>query len=506
MRALLPWSLLLLCAPGCTPRSLPCCDELSEPGVQQRILIPPEIEQRLERLVAETPKSQEKRAVVEEDDGVFSMARALDFGLANNPRLRAAQAAILRAKGREEIEYAPFLPQVDMMNRYVGTTRNVGPGAPGILGVVLPTGDSDRQFGQTELQLHWTLCDFGRTCGRYGQAVSREKITELRLLRARQTVAFDVLVAYLQVLHARSVRRIQEQSLRNAEAFQDDAKARQRGGTAESNDVLRAGVLTAEAQEGGVSARQLELEALAGLNNAMGRNAGLPIRVEEWSAEPGFTLSLTESLETAAAQRQEIGMAREAVAAALQGRDAVKAEYLPRLFILSGAGEVGGTRIQNGGYVGAGIHLNQNLYSGGRRKGQLHEADGEVEEAIANAQAIFDGISLEVNLAYRKILAARERIDVTRTSVSQARENLRVLRSRYRNGNATPTDVIDAETLAVRVEQRFYLATYDYLQALGRLEYAMGIPQGALLTQPARETRTEEQLPKPRPVEGAKKP
>ena len=80
------------------------------------------------------------------------------------------------------------------------------------------------------------------------------------------------------------------------------------------------------------------------------------------------------------------------------------------------------------------------------------------------------------------------------------------MRSRYHNGNATPTDVIDAETLAVRVEQRFYLATYDYLQALGRLEYAMGIPQGSLLTQPTRDTKTEEQLPKPRPVEGAKKP
>src|SRR5207249_620427 len=150
------------------------------------------------------------------------------------------------------------------------------------------------------------------------------------------TVAFDVLVAYLQVLHARSLRRVQEQYLRSAEAFLADARSRQQSGTAERNDVLRAEVQTAEARESGVTARQLELEALAGLNHALGRNAGLPLQVEEWSAEPGFALSLTESLESAAAQRQEIGIAREAVAAALKGRDAVAAEFLPKLYVLVG--------------------------------------------------------------------------------------------------------------------------------------------------------------------------
>jgi outer membrane protein TolC len=351
--------------------------------------------------------------------------------------------------------------------------------------VALPVGEGDRQLVQTELQLHWTLCDFGRTSGRYGQAVSQEKIAELRLLRAQQTVAFEVLVTYLQVLHTQALRRTQEQYHRNTEAFQEDARARQRGGTVERNDVLRAGVQSAEAQEGVITAKQQELEALAALNNAMGRNAGLPIQVEEWSAAPGFALSLTECLETAAAQRQEIGIARDVVAAAQHGREAVAAEFRPTLYMLGGAGELAGIKINDGGYVGGGIHLNQTLYSGGRRKGELRAADADVEEAVANAQAVFDGISLEVNLAYRKIAAARERIEVSRTSVLQSRENLRLFRSRYRNGNATPTDVIDAETLAVRAEQRFYLATYDYLQALGRLEYTMGVQQGSLLSQPA---------------------
>ncbi len=493
-----PLLCLLLLASGCTPRSLPCCQEIGDPAIRQRITIPPEIEQRLERLVAEPP--QDDRAAVAEAEGVFSLPQAVAYALDHNPRLRAAQAAIQRAKGREEVAFAPFMPEVDMMNRFVAAAHNIGPGAPGILGVVLPTGNGTRDFGQTELQVHWTLCDFGRTSGRYGQAISQEAIAQLRLARARQTVAFDVLTAYLQLLHARSLRRVQEQYLHSAEAFLADARARQRGGNAERNDVLRAEVQTADARENNVTARQLELEAMASLNHVLGRNPALPIQVPEWSAEPGFALSLTESLETAAAQRQEIGMAREAVAGAIQGRQAVAAEFLPKLYVLVGAGDVGGSLIMDGLYWGTGVHLDQKLYSGGRRRGELHAADADVEEAAANAQAICDGVALEVNLAYRGILAARERIELTRTSATQARENLRLMHVRYRNGTATPTDVADATTTAVRSEQRHLLAIYDYLQALGRLEYSMGVSQGTLLGKPDKEGK-QEQLPPPSQVD-----
>ena len=42
-----------------------------------------------------------------------------------------------------------------------------------------------------------------------------------------------------------------------------------------------------------------------------------------------------------------------------------------------------------------------------------------------------------MNLAYRGVVAARERIDLARTAVVQA-----VVRVRYRNANATPTDIV----------------------------------------------------------------
>ena len=43
-----------------------------------------------------------------------------------------------------------------------------------------------------------------------------------------------------------------------------------------------------------------------------------------------------------------------------------------------------------------------------------------------------------------------------------------------RTGDATPTDVVDAETALTRAQQSYYQALYDYLTALARIDYAMG--------------------------------
>ena len=87
-------------------------------------------------------------------------------------------------------------------------------------------------------------------------------------------------------------------------------------------------------------------------------------------------------------------------------------------------------------------------------------------------------------------------------AVVQAAENLRLVRARYRNGNATPTDIVDGEAALTRSQQRFFSASYTYLAALARLDYALGGQQGALLAKAAdckeEQKSAAEELPAPR--------
>jgi outer membrane protein TolC len=202
-------------------------------------------------------------------------------------------------------------------------------------------------------------------------------------------------------------------------------------------------------------------------------------------------------------QRREIEIARRAAAGAVYGLEAARADFRPRIYVRSVIARVDGQGVDEEFVEGAGIHFDQQFYAGGQREGARRAAEADVRSAAANAQLVCDNIALDVNLAYREIAVARQRIELAETSVVQARENLRLVTVKYRNGDATPTDIVDAETALTRSQQRFYTATYDYLTALARLDYAMGRPQGCLL-QPAAgiapDNPTPGDLPVPRPL------
>jgi outer membrane protein TolC len=231
----------------------------------------------------------------------------------------------------------------------------------------------------------------------------------------------------------------------------------------------------------------------------MGRGVALPLRLEDRLPLPDFDRSLVECLQAAAEQRAEIGAAREDVAGAAQGVDVARAGYLPRIYLRAGLGDADGSGIHTGFSEGVGLHLDQPLFAGGRHQGERAIAEADLRAAVTRAQLVFDGISLEVNLAFRAIASARVRLRLAEVAEVEARENRRLVGVKYRNGNATPTDVVDAETAATQSEQLAAAARYDYLSALAGLEYAVGAPAGCFIAQP-RTPPTLPTLPAPKPA------
>jgi outer membrane protein len=478
-------ALLQVAGCACWHRPLPNPPEVTQAGVAARLLIPADLNVNpVETVVKPGPPGKAIFGTPVTDDRevqptAFALADAVAFALKNNPRLRSARASIERARGQEQAAFAPFLPQIDLLAQSGVTSATLAPGVPGPTGLILAGNFGTRSYAEAEVALQWTLYDFGRTGGRYRQAVARERIAELQLVRAEQIVEFDVATAYMDVLLGRASRRVQEDAVRRAEATLDDTVARRKGGVALKEDVLRAEVQLSESREALVLAREGEFNAVARLNNAMGRNAGWPLEVIDVGVQPPLPGALAELLERAATQRPEVGLVRQVAAAAQEGWKAARAEFLPRIFIRGSIGHTDGQNVITGWQEGAGLHLETPLYAGGGHRGDLRSAEADVEAASADAQAVLDGISLQVNLAYRGIVAARERIDLSRTAVVQAGENLRLVRVRYRNGNATPTDIVDSETALTRSEQRFFSATYTYLSALARVDYAVGQHQAS---------------------------
>ena len=106
---------------------------------------------------------------------------------------------------------------------------------------------------------------------------------------------------------------------------------------------------------------------------------------------------------------------------------------------------------------------------------ELRVADAKTRAAVAQAESVADTIAFQVTEAYRQMVTARRGIDRARPAVEQATENYRLVRARAAQGDATPAEVTDAESALTRAQQNYYNSVYDYLTAVARLEYAMGV-------------------------------
>jgi outer membrane protein TolC len=216
----------------------------------------------------------------------------------------------------------------------------------------------------------------------------------------------------------------------------------------------------------------------------MGRDASLPLTLDEGLYPGKFAAAQAECLQRAATRRPEVGVARDRVAVAQFGRQAARGEFLPQLTVKSSLGRIEGKDVVGGWQEGVGIQFNVPLFHGGANRGNLAAAEADIRQAVADAQVVLNDISLEVTVAHRGVVSAQERVELARPAVEQSREALRIVRQRYRDGTATPTDVIEAEAARTRAEERYASARIDYLSALARLAYVMGDDPAGLCLQP----------------------
>lgn len=121
------------------------------------------------------------------------------------------------------------------------------------------------------------------------------------------------------------------------------------------------------------------------------------------------------------------------------------------------------------------VGLKMELFSGGKTKAEIKKLMNEIEALKIKKQRIADSIRLEVKSAYLNLQSARKRVEVTKKSIEQAEENLRLQELRYKEAVGTATEVTDAIALLTASKNNYYRALYALKKAEAELLYSMGI-------------------------------
>ena len=198
------------------------------------------------------------------------------------------------------------------------------------------------------------------------------------------------------------------------------------------------------------------------------------------------------SLDTAALRREALANApsvveaQAGVAAARASLSASRASILPSLSASareSWAGQVlfpwsstpatqTTSKYQNSWSLS--LSLSYPIFNNFQREAGIVQADANL---VSNDAKLRDArLALDANLtqALAALDAAGEQIDVSRTQVAAAQENLRMQRERYRLGASTIVDMLTAEVSTNQAEVGLVQARYNYLIARAQLEAYVG--------------------------------
>jgi outer membrane protein len=292
-----------------------------------------------------------------------------------------------------------------------------------------------------------------------------------------QQLKLAVAERYLDVLRAQSALKVAEANVGSLTAHVADTEDMYRTGAVPRNDFLAAAVSLADAEQRRLQARNALEVARAAYNRALGRPLEDPVTLDETmpAIDAQLAAGPVEALMALALEQRGESAALEGAAVALGAQaNAARAVARPQLALTAGylSLENSFLNVQSAWAVGLGVRWQ--LFDAGRSRAR---ADALALESRSFAQQREDTesvIVLQVREAWLLAGDAAERVEVARSAVGQAEENLRVVRDRYVNGEGTNTEVLTAETLRSASLSNYDNARYDLALERYRLARAVG--------------------------------
>jgi outer membrane protein TolC len=341
---------------------------------------------------------------------------------------------------------------------------------PGVPRVVGPF-----SYSSVDANLSQTLFSF-ESIQRFRAARTAEQAAQLTYNDVLDVVTLAVGNAYLQVIEASSRIQAQEAQVQNARALYDQAADEVQAGTAPRIDLTRSEVqLHTEEYNLSVSRNNFDIAKLD-----LSRAIGLPLGQEFDLADqlPYSDINppnVDDALKLAYRSRSDLRAALSSEKAAGQTPSATKGERFPVIAANGGYGDVGPTFGQSHGDFTFQAGVNIPIFTGGRIKGDITQAEAQLRQRRAEAENIRGRIDYDVRTAFLNLNAAKEQVEVAKQNVSLANESLARSKDRFTSGVTDTVEVVQSEQSLASANDQYITSLYNHNLAKLSLARALGV-------------------------------
>lgn len=321
-----------------------------------------------------------------------------------------------------------------------------------------------------------------------GAITNTIKLAELKSTAARfatdlkrDNIRFQLTGFYLDIYKYSNLRDVVESNISSAQKVLGEMKARYEQGTVLQNDITRYELL--------VSNLELQLikinNTLEILNTNLVTIAGLP---ENIVIVPDSTI-LARSLplkdegwwqQEAEKYSPTLSLARNGVDISRKSEDLVRSERLPKIG-LRGSWTIDGPILvevppinRNLSYWYVGVGVDYNLSSLYKSNKSLALSKIATQKATEELDAVSEELGLAVREDHVRYLEAYEELKTQEKSVELAERNYRTISTRYSEGMALITDMLDAADSKLNASQQMVNAQINIIYYYYKLLFTTG--------------------------------
>ena len=340
----------------------------------------------------------------------------------------------------------------------------------------------ETQDFQVEMDLNYTLFDFGARAGRIDEAKAELLAANFAFNDTHREVVYKVQQSYYRLLNSMGQEDAARSSLSNAQAVQQAAEERLATGLATLPDVLEARSATAQAEydlQAIVGAEQI---ARGDLATALGAYATAVIHVQALDAIPipeAIGDTIDQAINRALRQRPDLIQEVAEIRSTEAGVKQAKAAYYPALSLTAIPSLPSLYGLQSPypwahttDLVGElSFNLQWTVFDGGARKNRLAEAQASVRAAEAQANVKRNQITDEVWTAYSNLTTAFRQRQTALALLQASTQSYNAALDAYSNGVRNLLDVTAAQRTLAQARSADVSARTQVLTSMADLAF-----------------------------------
>lgn len=303
---------------------------------------------------------------------------------------------------------------------------------------------------------------------------------DLTLENTRQTVKYQVIEAYYNVLQNQNIVEVNKSAVNMSSEQLNLLQIQYEEGAIAYSDVLQMQVQMANYNQNLISAESTLDVSKSTLLSLIELPEDTEIELTDRFLYTPYTMTLEECMNYAAANRPDLAAALYNVNQAEASVAAAKAGNRPRVTGVASKSISSNNAFQNDRSDNwqAGLSLSWSIFDNQVTSANVHAAKSEVERLKANVDALNKNVALQVRSAYTRMKAAEENVKLNEIAVKQAEESYELAVVRHVEGVDILLNVTNAQDKLTQAQTNYYSALYQYNLYRAQLEKAMGIPVG----------------------------